>query len=178
MHSPDDIQYAMETTRILMEPDHRIETFGDTSFEFQLLSGLMDDTGKIRIRTGMVEAVRPRIVRPDAYSEIELEGFGDQARQRLDALIEKMRAEGQDLAFLNYGFRFKRGDVSEEIIHEPMAEVRERVLAEARRLGNPARAVIEGVDDAWEVSIFKFTFEMILRSWEINRFDFQRRGLL
>ena len=178
MHSPDDIQYAMETTRVLVEPDRRIDTFGDTRFEFQLLSGLMDNVEQIRIRTGMVEAVRPRIVRPDSYSEIELEGFGDKARERLDALVGKMREQGQDLAFLNYGFRFKRGDVSEEIVHESMDEVRARILEEARQQGNPARAVIEGVDDAWEISIFKFTFEMILRSWEINRFDFQRRGLL
>ncbi len=32
MHSPDDVQYAMETTRVLLEPDRRIETFGTTSF--------------------------------------------------------------------------------------------------------------------------------------------------
>src|SRR6187402_3313764 len=42
MHSPDNIQYALETTRVLLEPDRRIDTFGDTRFEFQLLSELMD----------------------------------------------------------------------------------------------------------------------------------------
>ena len=82
------------------------------------------------------------------------------------------------MAFLQYGFNFRRGLVHEEIVHEPMDMVRERVLEDIRRSGNPARAVIEGVDDAWEISLLKFTFEMILRSQEINAFDFKRKGLL
>ncbi|MEP4078878.1 hypothetical protein [Haloferula sp.] len=178
MHSPDNIQYAMESTRVLMEPDRRIDTFGETRFEFVLLSELMDSAGQIRIRSGEVEALKPQIVRPDGYSDIELEGFGDKARERFDALVEKMRDQGQDMAFLNYGFRFKRGQVSEELVHDSLEDVRDRVMEDARVAGNPARAIIEGVDDAWEVSIFKFSFEMILRSWAINQFDFQRRGLL
>lgn len=178
MHSPDDIHYALETTRVLREPDRRIDTFGETRFEFQLLSELMDRSGEVRIRTGEVEAMRPRIVRPDAYREIELEGFNDNARRRLDSMIEKFRSEGKDLAFLQYGFQFRRSNVTEEIVHDRIEDVRDRVMEDIRRTGNPARAIIEGVDDAWEVSLFKFAFEMILRSQEINAFDFKRRGLL
>jgi hypothetical protein len=178
MHSPENIQYAMETTRVLREPDHRIETFGDTRFEFQLISELMDRVGQVRIRTGEVEAMRPRILRPEPYREIELDGFDESARARMDAMIEKFRAEGKNLAFLQYGFQFRRGQVQEEIIHDSIDAVRERVLADIRRSGNPSRAVIEGVDDAWEVSILKFSFEMIIRSHDINAFDFKRRGLL
>ncbi len=178
MHKPDDIQYAMETTRVLLEPDRRIDTFGDTRFEFLLLSELMDRSGEIRIRSGEVQAMRPRILRPEPYQDIELEGFGDKARQRMDALIEKLRTEGKDLAFLKYGFQFRSGQVTEEIVHDSLDAVRERVMEEARLAGNPARAIIEGVDDAWEVSIFKFAFEMIRQSWPINRFDLHRKGLL
>ena len=49
MHSQDDIQYALETTKVLREPDHRIMTFGETRFEFQLISELMDRVGEVRI---------------------------------------------------------------------------------------------------------------------------------
>ncbi len=178
MHSPDDIHYALETTKVLREPDRRIDTFGETRFEFQLISELMDRSGEIRIRTGEVEAMRPRILRPSAYQEVQLEGFGPSARARFDKLVEKFRAEGKDLAFLQYGFQFKRGQVHEEIIHDTLDAVRERVLEDIRKTGNPARAIIEGVDDAWEISILKFSFEMILRSHEINSFDFKRRGLI
>jgi len=178
MHSPDDIHYALETTQVLREPDRRIDTFGETRFEFQLISELMDRVGEVRIRTGEVEAQRPRVLRPEAFREIELEGFNANARARFDKMVEKYRAEGRNLAFLQYGFHFRRGEVTEEIIHDNIDAVRERVLEEIRRTGNPSRAVIEGVDDAWEISILKFSFEMILRSHEINAFDFRRRGLI
>ena len=178
MPSQDDIQYAMETTRVLHEPDHRIQTFGETRFEFKLLSEPMDQVGKVRIRTGEVEAMKPRILRPEPYRDIELEGFDENARTRLDALVDKLRSEGRDLAFLQYGFRFKRGAVNEELVHDSIESVRARVLEEIRRTGNPSRAIIEGVDDTWEISILKFSFEMILRSHEINAFDLKRKGLI
>ncbi|MFT3990771.1 MAG: hypothetical protein QM680_05115 [Luteolibacter sp.] len=178
MHSPDDIQYALETTKVIHEPDRRIETFGQTRFEFQLISELMDQAGQVRVRTGEVEAMKPRIVRPVAYNEVELEGFDPSARERFDRMVEKFREQGKNLAFMQYGFQFKRGHVHEEIIHDSLEAVKERLLEDIRKSGNPSLAIIEGVDDAWEISLLKFSFEIILRSQEINAFDFKRRGLL
>lgn len=178
MPSQDDIHYALETTRVLREPDHRIQTFGETCFEFQMISELMDRVGQVRIRSGRVEAQRPQILRPEPYRDIELDGFHPEVRERMERMIEKFHAEGHDLAFLKYGFRFSRGDVHEEIVHEPIDAVRERVMDEIRRTGNPALAVIEGVDDTWEVSLLKFSFEMIMKSHQINAFDLRRKGLI
>jgi hypothetical protein len=178
MHSQDDIQYALETTRVLREPDRRIDTFGETRFEFQLISELMDRVGEVRIRSGEVEARRPRILRPEAFRDVELDGFDPATRERFDRMVEKFRAAGKNLAFLQYGFHFRRGEVREEIVHEHIDAVRERVLDGIRQSGNPSLAVIEGVDDAWEISILKFSFDMILRSHEINAFDLKRRGLI
>ena len=178
MHSRDDIQYALETTKVLREPDHRIMTFGETRFEFQLISELMDRAGEVRIRTGEVEAQRPRILKPEALRDIQLEGFDSSARERFDEMVEKFRSQGRDLAFLQYGFHFRRSAVHEEIVCDHIDAVRERVMEDIRSTGNPSRAIIEGVDDAWEVSILKFSFEMIQRSHEINAFDFKRRGLI
>jgi len=178
MHSPDNIQYALETTQVLHEPDRRIDTFGDTRFEFKLISELMDKAGVVRIRTGEVEAQRPRILRPDAYQNVEFEGFDESVKARFEKMLEQFEREGKNLAFLQYGFQFKRGQVHEEVIHESLEVVRERVLEEHKKTGNPALAVIEGVDDTWEISILKFSFEMIMRSHEINAFDFKRKGLI
>jgi hypothetical protein len=178
MHSPDDIQYALGATRVLREPDHRIRTFGDTRFGFCLISELMDRVGEVRIRTGELEAQRPRLLRPDGYCGIELEGFGSGTRARFERMVEKLREEGRDLAMLRYGFHFRRGEVREEVVHEGIDAVRERVLDDIRRSGDPALAVIEGVDDAWEISVLRFSLEMILRSHEINTFDFRRRGMM
>lgn len=177
-HSPDDIQYAMETTVVLHEPDRRIDTFGDTRFEFQLISEPMDKTGEVRVRSGGMEAQRPRILKPEAYQGIELEGFNESARARLDELIRHYRAHGRNLAFLQYGFEFKRGEVREELVHEPLELVRDRIMEDLRKSGNPAMAVIQGVDDAWEASLLKFSLEMIMNSHEINTFDFKRKGLI
>jgi hypothetical protein len=42
----------------------------------------------------------------------------------------------------------------------------------------PLSAVIQGVDDAWEVCLLKFTIDMIERSSGGNIGDLRRRGLL
>lgn len=178
MHSKDDIHYALENTQVLHEPDRRIDTFGDTRFEFQLISELMDRAGEVRIRSGEMEAQKPRILKPEAYQNIELDGFDESARAKLDQLIQRFQSEGRNLAFMQYGFQFRRGQVREEIVHEPVEHVRDRILEDLRKSGNPALAVIEGVDDAWEISLLKFSMEMIMRSQEINAFDFKRRGLI
>jgi len=177
-HREDDIQYALETTRVLYEPDRRIDTFSSTRFEFRLLSELMDTAGQVRIRTGEVEASKPVLMRPDEYRDIELDGFGEEMRGRFDEMLEHLRDQGLDLAFLKYGFLFRRGEVQEEIVHDSFDAVVERVVEEAKHAGNPMEAVIAGVDDAWEISILKFAFHMISRSQDINRFDFKRKGLL
>ncbi len=172
MYSPDDIQYALETTSVLYEPDRRIDTFGNTRFEFLLLSELMDSVGQVRIRSGEVEANQPTIIKPEAYNGIEFEGFGDDAERFHQWLHE----HGLKIAFLNY--QFKRGEVREELLHDSMEAVRDRVLDDARRVGNPMQVVIEGVDDAWEISLLRFICEIVDKSSEINAFDFKRKGLL
>ena len=81
-------------------------------------------------------------------------------------------------ALIQYGFQFKRSEVHEEYLHEDIREVSERVVREAESSGDALRAVIEGVDDAWEISLLRFMIEMIQQSHEINIFDFKRHGLL
>jgi len=174
MLTPDNFQYAMETTKVLHEPDRRIETFGATRFSFEILSEPMDSIGTVCVRRGEVEAQKPQLIKPDGFSEIELEGFDPKVLK----VIEHLREQGMDLNFLQYGFQFKRTDVSEELVHDGLESVSEKALAEVRRTGNPSLAIIQSVDDAWEVGIMKFTLDMIMKSSEINRFDFKRRGLL
>ena len=84
----------------------------------------------------------------------------------------------KNLALLRYGFHLKRTDVSEQLVHEPIEAVCDRLVSETRANGNPMLAIIHGVDDTWEISLMKFTVEMIEKSHNINIFDFKRRGLL
>lgn len=174
--SRDNFLYAMETSRVIHEPDRRIATFGETRFQFQLVSELMDRSGEVRIRSGEMEACRPLLIRPNP--DMEMEGFGDEARERLSKLLEQMHQQGIDLAFLQYGFRFRRSEVQEEIVHEPIADVRDRLLDDVRKSGNPNLAILEGVDDTWEIALMKFSLEMISQSHQINTFDLKRKKLL
>ncbi|SHJ27902.1 hypothetical protein SAMN02745181_1639 [Rubritalea squalenifaciens DSM 18772] len=172
--NPDKIQYAMENTHVLREPDRRIDTFGVTKFKFTIISELMDSVGKIRVRSGEVEAQKPQIIKPAAYNNVELEGFDQKANEFLAWLKDK----GLEPVFFQYGFSFRRTEANEEIITDHMANVKDKVLAAAHEKDDPMMAVIEGVDDAWEVGLLKFAIDIIGKSQEINKFDFKRRGLL
>ncbi len=176
MPSQYDIEYAVENTQVLHEPDRRIDTFGTTRFEFQLVTELMDQVNTTRIRTGQITAEKPLILRPDPESvaNFDFDGFGPQGQAFGDFLKENLHR----LAVLKYGFRFQMQDMQEEIVHESMQEVCDKLVAEIRHTGNPMRAIITGVDESWEISLLKFTVEMIEKSQKINLFDFKRRGLL
>lgn len=173
-HSPDSIQYAMETARLLHEPDRRIDTFGATRFKFTMLSEPMDSVGQVRVREGEMEAQKPQIIRPDAMQEIELNGFQQKAGEFIDWLKENKL----EPVFFQYGFVFKRSHVTEALLNDNMEAVRDRVLTDVKATGDPMLAVMEGVDDAWEVCLLRFAIDMIGKSSGINVFDFKRKGLL
>jgi len=174
MYSEDDFHYAFETAKVLHEPDRRIDTFGSTSFDFTLITELMDSVNKVRIREGRITAERPQILRPDGGMNFDFEGFTEEANRFNDWL----REHADQLAFLRYGFNFSRTNFSESVIHESLEEVSDRVTQRVRESNNPLATVITGSDDAWECSLLRFTVEMIAKSFETNEFDFRRRGLL
>lgn len=174
MYSEDDIQFAIESTEVLHEPDRRIDTFGSTKFEFFLITEMMDSVNEVRVRNGTMTAEKPQILRPEPYSELSFEGFGDQAEQ----FAEWLRDHGHDFSLLRYGFNFRRDNVSQEVIRDDFGTVRDRVLKDVHSKNDPMHAVISGVDDAWEICLLKFTVQMIEKSHGINVFDFKRRGLL
>lgn len=164
----------METAKLLREPDRRIDTFGSTRFKFTMLSQPMDSIGQVRVRCGEVEAQKPQIIRPQDMGGVGLEGFDDKASEFLDFL----REQKLEPVFFQYGFMFKRSNVTEELVHEDIEAVRDRVMEEVRVSGDPMLAIMEGVDDAWEIALLKFAIEMIGKSSDINTFDFKRKGLL
>jgi hypothetical protein len=170
--SEDDLQYAFGNTRVLREPDRRIDTFGTTRFEYFLVSELMDSVNQVRVREGRIEADRPRILRPEAYWQLVFEGFGEQGERVADLL----RRSGADRKLVQYSFR--KEDLGESLVHEPFGDVCERVTRRAEASGNPLVAVIQGVDDTWEVCLLRFTLELVEKSRGINLFDFKRKGLL
>ncbi len=174
MWSEDDFQYAAENTQVILAPEHQISTFGSTSFRFYLISELMDKANEVRVRDGQIHAERPQILTPEHYTRLLLEGFGEQAQQYAEQLREKMRR----FAVVRYGFQFRKTDVVENTFRESLDSVVERTKSQVQNSGEPLSAVIQGVDDAWEVCLLKFTIDLIERSSGGNLNDMRRRGLL
>jgi hypothetical protein len=79
---------------------------------------------------------------------------------------------------LRYGFQFRKTDVSENTFRESLDSVVERTKTRVQNSGEPLSAVIQGVDDAWEVCLLKFTIDLIERSSGGNIGDMRRRGML
>ena len=174
MWSEDDIQYAAENTQVILAPEQQIATFGSTSFRFYLISELMDRVNEVRVRDGRIHAERPQILTPDHYARLLLDGFGEKAQRYIDQLRERM----QNVAVLRYGFQFRKTDVTENTVHASLKSVIDRTKAQVQNSGEPLSAVIQGVDDAWEVCLLKFTVDLIERSSGGNVGDLRRRGLL
>jgi hypothetical protein len=170
----DSFIYALENTKTHLEPAGLIETFGSTMFDFVLISELMDEANRVRLRRGTLQAERPRIVTPQHYAKIMLEGFGEKAREFADWLEEN----GGDLKFLRYGFQFTRSNFREEIVRGAVESVVAGAVGEARAGGENRHAVIEAVDDAWEVSLLKLAFDTAQRSAGGNVGEWKRRGLI
>ena len=170
----DDFDYAIENTQVILAPEQQIATFGSTSFNFYLISELMDRVDQVRVRNGKIHAERPQILTPEHYTHLLLEGFGEKAQRYVDQLRENLR----NIAVLRYSFQFRKTDVTEETLRDSMDAVINRTKRRVENANEPLSAVIQGVDDAWEVCLLKFTIDMIERSSGGNIGDFRKRGLM
>lgn len=173
MIKADDFNYAMENTRVVVAPSNAIETYGQTSFRFRLVTEPMDEVGTVRLRQGMIHAERPRILAPQYVSKLILEGFGERARDFAGWMEEQ-----KDLHFLRYGFSLRKTDYSESILRESKDDLIDRLTQQLRSDADPMDTLIEGVDEGWEVCLMKFTMDLIQRSAGGNLAEWKRRGLL
>ena len=167
-------QYALENTQVLHAPERRIDTFGSTSFRFYLVTELMDSVNQIRIRDGRLHAERPQLIAPGHLQRMLLEGFGEKAEKFMDWL----QSHSSHLAVLKYGFQFRKTDVKEYTVHNSIEEVVQRLKDQVEYADDPLSAIIQGVDEGWEVSLLKFASDMIQESSGTNLGDFRRRGLI
>ncbi len=174
MWSLSSFEYALESTRVVLSPKQRIETFGSTHFQFVLVSELMDAVDQVRVRDGRIDAQRPTLITPDSIHRLLLEGFAGKAEQFAEAFSNQSEA----MALLRYGFQIKKSDVRETLLHEPIDHVVARLEGEMLDDQRPLVALILGVDDAWEVCLLKFTLDLILKSAVGNIDDFRRKGLI
>ena len=170
----DDFDYAIENTQVIVAPERQIATFGSTSFNFYLISELMDRVNQVRIRNGKIQAERPQILTPEHYCRLLLEGFGEKAER----YVEQLREHTQNIAVLRYGFQFRKTDLNEQTLSDSIDAVINRTRRQVENKNEPLSAIIQGVDDAWEVCLLKFTIDLVERSSGGNLGDFRKRGLV
>ena len=138
-----DFRYAVANTEILVPPSGMLETFGNTLVNYIVVSELMDSVGKCHVRSGRMKLLKPQIITPSAYSEMLLEGFGEEARKYVRWLAE----HEDDVHILRYGYTLKRESFSEELVTRPI----DAVLADEARSLHHLPVCRVGFD-AWQVN--------------------------
>ncbi len=172
--NPDfDRWYAAKSARFLLEPTHRLATFGNTLVNYHLISELADYPGKIRIREGRLEAHQPRVITP-RFQETEFEGFGEAAKEYFDFL----KSHEDHLRILQYGYHLKSDNFSEQIVTDSLAAVTARVKEAVLASGDTFAAVIQCVDEPWDVALVELWLREINRSARGNIDELQKSGKL
>ena len=172
--NPDfDRWYAAKSARFLVEPSHRLATFGNTLVNYHLVSELDDHPGKVRIREGRLEAHQPLVITPH-FQETEFEGLGDEAREYFNFLKENE----ERLRVLRYGYHLKSDNFSEQIVTDRLSVVTERVKTAVLESGDKFAAVIQCVDEPWDVALVELWLREVSRSVGDNISELQKSGKL
>ena len=172
--NPDfDRWYAAKTARFILEPRHRLETFGNTLVNYHLISELDDHPGKIRVREGRLEAHQPLVITPN-LAPIEADGFGDEAK----AYLEFLKETEKHLRILRYGYHLKSDNFSEQIVTDRLSVVTERVKGEVIESNDAFAAVVQCVDDPWDVALVELWLREVNRSARGNIDELQKNGKL
>jgi len=172
--NPDfDRWYAAKRARFLVEPRHHLETFGNTLVNYHLISELPDHPGKVRIREGRLEAHQPLVITPN-FAPVETEGLGDEAR----AYLEFLRENERNLRILQYGYHLKSDNFSEQIGTDRLSVVTERVRQAVLDSNDLFGAVIQCVDEPWDVALVELWLREVNRSARNNIDELQKDGKL
>ncbi|MBP5322153.1 MAG: hypothetical protein J6334_14350, partial [Kiritimatiellae bacterium] len=137
-----DFWYAVNNTKIVQPPRRHLETFGNTIINYRLISELMDGVGKVRIREGRMQALKPQIILPSNYANLALEGFGEEAHKYMEWLKE----HEDTVRILRYGYTLKQEAFSEQVVSDSVEAVLARVREDSTVKEDPFSAVVQGVD--------------------------------
>ncbi len=169
-----DRWYAATHVRILVSPTHELETFGATLMNYHLISQLEDHPDKVRVREGRLEAHPPRIITPSGFAKIHAEGFGESARE----YIEWLKENEENFRILQYGYNLKSDNFSEQVITDSLSAVTERVKAAVLASNDKFAAVVQGVDDPWDIALVELWRHEVDRSAQKNIRELSERGKL
>ncbi len=168
MEMDEKIQYAIEHTEVVRAPRQSLATFGSTNVYYYLICELVDTVNVIR--EGRVIASRPRIVTPSYL--INLEGFSGQAKRFFELLAGRFPQEA------GIFYSYKNEPLEMNIASESTNAVIEKIDRRIEERGDKLSAIIKGVEELWDVSLLKFTFELTRSSVRSNLTELKNRGFL
>ena len=168
MELDEGIQYAIEHTEVLRPPEQSLATFGSTNIYYYLVTELMESANVVR--EGRVVAARPKVVTPSYL--INLEGFSERGRRFIEMMAEKNPNEPG----VFYSYRNEPKEMT--IASGSMKEVVDKINLRIDSQHDPLSAIVRGVEELWDVSLLKFTYELTASSVNSNVTEMEKRGLL
>ena len=165
MELSEKIRLALKSTEVILEPKELISSYSSTTVHYFMLAvpmylqfeGRSKDAETV-IREGRITWQKPRLLTPSYM--LRLEGFSEEARRALEMLA----MEDNDLAMLLYRLRLVRDSEKMDIVSESLNTVLDRIIDDINKNGDKHTAVIKGVDQFWDVSLSKFTQELMTKS--------------
>lgn len=167
----DQIAYALRHTEVVRGPQQRLSTFGTTNVHYYLLTEPMDSVNETRIREGRVIAEKPRIITP-GYFLNTLEGFGENAHAQALELLNRF---GFDPDILEYKYRNEAGN--SWILSENIGDVAIKIGAKIDEEKDAMATILKAPDDAWQISLLKFIFDLTRASLHRNVQELSHLGM-
>jgi len=167
MMEPDKkIRYAVEHTELIRPPQQPLSTFGATTLDYYVVTGLAGNISVVR--DGKVIAEKPRIVTPSYLAR--LQGFSDEAKK----YFAQAAREHPDEPGIFY--RYKNRPEEMNVVSEPMGQVIGKLNARLENEHNPLSTIIKGIEELWDVSLLTFIYHLTRQSISSNVSEFRSRG--
>ncbi len=168
MEQDEKILFAIQNTQVIRQPKQRLSTFGSTNVYYYMITELMQEVNVVR--EGRVIAARPKIVTP-AYL-VNVEGFSGSARRYIEMIARQNPNEPGIL------YSYKNETTETNICSQSLPALLDRINEQIDSHSGPLSAVIKGVEELWDVSLMKFTFELTRNSLRQNVSEFYSSGRL
>jgi hypothetical protein len=159
MEIDEKIKFVIEHTQVLRPPKQQLATFGITNIYYYMITELMQEVNVVR--EGRVVSARPKIVTPSYL--INLEGFSGSAKRYIEIMSEYNPREPGIL------YTYKNENTEMNVVSQPLPQVLEKINQRIDSRNDPLSAVIKGVEEMWDVSLIKFTFELTRDSARHNQ---------
>ena len=170
---------AVEGSWVVRFPRQQLATFGTTNISYHVVTepiyGELDSNPNRRdegvVRTGRVIAERPTVITP-TYA-MNLKGFSQEAYEYLQHVSRKY---GPNSPGVLYQYRNEAGKM--DIVGGVPTEIAHRISDDLERRQDNLSVVMVGVDELWDVALFKFIYEYTSSSATRNLQELQATGLM